>query len=351
MVVSQGPLTSVRARSRGRVTIIIPCFNAEATIEFTVASVINQEGIAEVLIVDDGSTDETHSICEKLQRQHPAIRVLRHRDGKNNGVAASRNLGIAAATTPFVSFLDADDCALPDRFGTPLALLDQAPEVDGVYEAVGMIQSEKPEPDSGDLVDPPLLTLNEAVPPDRFLGVLLAPGTGSVHTNGFVLRREVFRRIGNFDSSFQPAEEMHLFWRLAAACRLVPGRLDRPVAIYRRHAGSLSNPNDPVYLDDPFRRALDLVSWSRNRSDVSRRNRVLLKRILVHNIAAWWGEPIPRLQLRMIQLRRWFQAARVAPSVLAAPKIWLAALGLKKDPVIKRDHDLRSGNHLDQGPE
>ncbi|MEN8165743.1 MAG: hypothetical protein ABFS37_16560, partial [Acidobacteriota bacterium] len=183
----------------------------------------------------------------------------------------------------------------------------------------------------------PLLTLVAPVPPDRFLETLLTPGTGTIHTNGFVVRRGVFDRVGDFRSAFEPAEDMHLFWRFAAACAMVPGRLTEAVAIYRRHTGSLSIPTDPVYFEDPFRRALDLCAWARGRDDVSHNNRKLLKRVLVHNIAAWWGGPISRLTLRRIQLRRWFKAARVLPSVLTAPRIWLGASGFKKDPEVTRD--------------
>ena len=319
------------------VSVIIPAFNAEHTIAQSVRSVLNEPEVEEVLVVEDGSRDQTLDICRNLERENDQVTLLRHPNGKNLGAAATRNLGIEKARSPYISFLDADDVALPNRFGFPVTLLEAQPEIDGVYEAVGMIHSEAPIIDVTQTTDPPLLTLVDPVPPERFLEALLTPGAGTVHTNGFVIRRSVFDRVGCFRSAFEPAEDMHLFWRLAAGCAMAPGRLTKAVAIYRRHTSSLSVPTDPVYLEDPFRRALDLCAWTRGRDDVSPHNRELLKRILVHNIAAWWGGPVGRVALRRIQIRRWFQAARVLPSVLIAPKIWLGGLGLQADPDVTRD--------------
>ncbi len=323
--------------SRHAVSVIIPAYNAEQTLTQSVRSVLDEPEVNEVLVVEDGSQDQTLDVCRELERQNDRVTLLRHPGGENLGVAATRNLGIEAARSPYVSFLDADDVALPHRFGPPMILLEAQPEVDGVYEAVGMIRSEAPVIDMTQTMGSPLLTLVDPVPPQRFLEALLTPGTGTVHTNGFVVRRTVFDRVGGFRAEFEPAEDMHLFWRFAAACTMVPGRLEEAVAIYRRHAGSLSVQTDPVYLEDPFRRALDLCVWARGRDDVSLHNQKLLKRILVHNIAAWWGGPISRTLLRRIQLRRWLKAVSVLPSVLFVPKIWLGAMGLKKDPEVARD--------------
>lgn len=327
-------ITAGKPRS---VCVIVPAFKAARCIRQTVLSVVDEPEVEEVLIVEDGSPDDTLEICQNLQKRHSRVKVLQHPEGNNRGAAESRNLGIDRARSPYISFLDADDLALANRFAHPLALLEARPEIDGVYEAVAMIESEVPIIDLTEIGDPPLLTFSKPVAPEFFLEAFLTPGAGTVHTNGFLVRRSVFDRVGAFRKEFEPAEDMHLFWRFAAACAMLPGRLKEPVAIYRRHAGSLSVEADPVYLEDPFRRALDLCAWARGRDDVSARNRELLKRILVHNIAAWWGEPISRSKLRRIQVRRLFDAARVVPSVLMAPKILSGALGLKKDPEVTRD--------------
>ena len=336
---SKFSLTEISLRTEGPprvVSVVIPAFNAEHTLTQSVRSVLDEPEVQEVLVVEDGSQDQTLDICRKVEQHHDRVTLLRHPNGENLGVAATRNLGIEASRSPYISFLDADDVALPNRFSPPVTLLEAQPEIDGVYEAVGMIHSEAPKIDATQIVDPSLLTLVAPVPSEQFLETLLTPGTGTVHTNGLVVRRTVFDRVGSFPTEFEVGEDMHFFWRLAAACTMVPGRLTEAVAIYRRHAGSLSVRSDQAYLEDPFRRALDLCAWARRRDDVSPDNRRLLKRVLVHNIAAWWGGPISRLTLRKIQLRRWLQAARILPSVLIAPRIWLGASGFKKDPEVVR---------------
>jgi len=330
-------ISSISEGIRHAVSVIIPAYNAEHTLTQSVRSVLDEPEVEAVLVVEDGSQDQTLDLCRKLELHHDQVTLLRHPNGENLGVAATRNLGIEKAQSPYISFLDADDVALPNRFRPPVTLLEAQPEIDGVYEAVGMIHSEAPNIHATQITDPSLLTLVAPVPPEQFLETLLTPGTGTVHTNGFVVRRNVFDRVGNFPTDFEVGEDMHFFWRLAAACTMVPGRLTEAVAIYRRHTGSLSVRCDQAYLEDPFRRALDLCVWARSRDDVSSHNRALLKRILIHNIAAWWGEPISRTHLRRIQLRRWIQAVRVLPSVLIASKIWLGALGFKEDPEVVRD--------------
>ncbi|MEN8164324.1 MAG: glycosyltransferase family A protein, partial [Acidobacteriota bacterium] len=199
------------------VSVIIPAYNAEHTIAQSVRSVLAEPEVQEVLIIEDGSQDKTLEVCRKLELSHDRVTLLQHANGENRGGAATRNLGIENAGAALISFLDADDVALPNRFNSPVTLLEAQPEIDGVYEAVGMIHSEAPKIDVTKIVDPPLLTLVAPVPPDRFLETLLTPGTGTIHTNGFVVRRSVFDQVGDFRTDFEPAEDMHLFWRFAAA--------------------------------------------------------------------------------------------------------------------------------------
>jgi glycosyltransferase involved in cell wall biosynthesis len=89
------------------VTVVIAAFNAMAHIEETCLSALAQTyRPLEVIVVDDGSTDRTGTIVEALATNDPRIRLIRQ---QNRGVAAARNVGIAAATGEFVAPLDADD--------------------------------------------------------------------------------------------------------------------------------------------------------------------------------------------------------------------------------------------------
>ena len=89
------------------VSIVIPCYNAEAYLPTAIGSVVKQEEQNwELLLIDDGSTDRTPSICDDFALRDGRIRVFHKR---NEGVSVSRNIGIEKANGEYVSFLDADD--------------------------------------------------------------------------------------------------------------------------------------------------------------------------------------------------------------------------------------------------
>ncbi len=109
-----------------RCTIILPTYNRAATLPRAVASVIaqNEPGF-ELIIVDDGSTDETRAWLATLD--DPRIRVVLSEH--TLGPSAARNIGIDMASAPILAFLDSDDVYLSDRLSMPLAVFDREPDV------------------------------------------------------------------------------------------------------------------------------------------------------------------------------------------------------------------------------
>lgn len=94
-------------------SVVIPAYNASRTIAETLESVIGQtHGNLEILVVDDGSTDDTLAIAEAFARRDQRVRPIQQ---VNGGVAAARNAGIAAATGEFIAPLDADDLWHPTK--------------------------------------------------------------------------------------------------------------------------------------------------------------------------------------------------------------------------------------------
>lgn len=314
------------------VSVVIPAFDAEAWLGRSVRSVLADPEVFEVLVVEDGSEDRTRHVAERLAAQDPRVRVLAHPDESNHGAAASRNLGIDRSRAPYVSFLDADDVALPSRYTDPVEILAGNPEADGVYESVAVIAGGAKRPRKPS--ETPMLTIGDPVAPEDLLKALLAPDPRTIHTDGLLIRRSVFARIGGFPEDFVIGEDMHLLWRLAASCTMLPGRLDRPVAEYHRRPDGLLGRSDALLVEHRFLRSLDVYRWARGRRDVSPVHRGLLRRVLVHDIAAWRGEPIGRAALRSIQARRWFRAMCVAPELLLAKRIWLGVIGLQPDPEV-----------------
>jgi glycosyltransferase involved in cell wall biosynthesis len=111
------------------ISIIVPCYNAAASIEECLCSVCSQSfEDLEVIVVDDGSTDESAALAEALAAREPRIRVIRQANG---GVSVARNTGLDAARGEFIGFADADDRLLPGALDALFARMnaDPAPDI------------------------------------------------------------------------------------------------------------------------------------------------------------------------------------------------------------------------------
>ena len=110
------------------ISVVVPSFNAGRWIAASLDSIFAQSAPpGEVVVVDDGSTDETPQI---LAAYGDRIRAVRATHG---GLAAARNLGLAVAGGDWIAFQDADDVARPDRLALLQASLEATPGSDGVF--------------------------------------------------------------------------------------------------------------------------------------------------------------------------------------------------------------------------
>lgn len=108
--------------SQTLVSIIIPAYNAQKTIEETVQSALEQTHTnLEVIIVDDGSSDDTFSLCEQIKDSRLKCFTI-----TNSGASAARNFGLDKATGDYIQFLDADDLLLPNKLEIQLAALKES---------------------------------------------------------------------------------------------------------------------------------------------------------------------------------------------------------------------------------
>ena len=105
------------------VSVIMPAYNAEKYIDKAIESVLNQTDISlELIIIDDGSTDQTLSIVEKY-KTYPNITILQNET--NLGVATTRNKGIAIANGKYIAFLDTDDWWTADKLKKQVELIEE----------------------------------------------------------------------------------------------------------------------------------------------------------------------------------------------------------------------------------
>ena len=106
------------------ISVIVPVYRAEDFLEKCVASLLGQTfSDLEVLLVDDGSPDNSGALCDQLAQQDPRVRVF-HKE--NGGVSSARNLGMAQAQGTYLAFADADDWLPPDALAALYEALTQA---------------------------------------------------------------------------------------------------------------------------------------------------------------------------------------------------------------------------------
>jgi len=209
--------------SSPRVSVVIPAYNAAATLSETLASVFAQTFTDyEVVVVDDGSTDSTREV---LARYHDRVRVLsKMNEGKP---ASTRNLGVRNARGDYVAFLDADDRWRPEKLELQVAVLDQNPAVGLVYTGAVVIDAEGRE-----------LKVRSCSPEargriDRLLSVRNVMVGSSV-----VARRRAIEEAGGFDENLTSIENWDLWVRIAR--RWSVEFVDQPLTLYRVHAGNRS---------------------------------------------------------------------------------------------------------------
>lgn len=122
-----------------QVSVVIAARNAEDSIGRAVLSALEQTEVAEVIVVDDASTDETGTAAHDVAPGDPRLDVIRTE--RNIGPAAARNLAIGRSSAPFIALLDADDCFLPGRLGHLLDLPDWDMAADNITFFSGAIPS------------------------------------------------------------------------------------------------------------------------------------------------------------------------------------------------------------------
>jgi glycosyltransferase involved in cell wall biosynthesis len=163
------------------VSVVMIHHQAERFIDEAIASVRAQT-IAdwELLVVDDGSTDGSAAIVARHAAADPArLRALAHPGGGNRGMAAARNLGMAAARGRAIAFLDADDLWRPERLARHLTALDAHPAIDVVLGSTVEWCSWEPGARRSDRVLSPGVSAEREFDPPSLLALLLAPRLGA----------------------------------------------------------------------------------------------------------------------------------------------------------------------------
>lgn len=210
------------------VSVVVAAFNGERFIEQTLASIVAQSRPAlEVIVVDDGSRDETVRLVERtIERSGPLVRLV---EQPNQGVSAARNKGLALARGTAIAFLDQDDVWEPQLLERQLARLESDASLVVVYADSRVI----------DMTDSPHGTRSEYL--GFAEGDVLQP---LVHGNFVpletaVIRADALHALGGFRQDLKFMEDYDLFLRLARRGRF--GLESTPLARYRIHDRNLSH--------------------------------------------------------------------------------------------------------------
>ena len=229
------------------ISVVVPAYNAAKYLAETVQSLEAQTFADwELIIVDDGSTDETLAVAEKLAHRDSRISVFSQ---KNAGVSAARNAGSAQAdeTRPYMLYLDGDDLLVPGALQTLLPLLESRPEVAAACGFMQDIDAEGRVMAGYHRFEP--LTRRRGVEGRRLVqrerGAPLVFGDLCFHchiiTPGQVLiRKTALNAAGLFDTARAYGEDYHFWWRLVMLAGPI-AVTDEPVVLYRHHESNSSN--------------------------------------------------------------------------------------------------------------
>jgi glycosyltransferase involved in cell wall biosynthesis len=231
------------------ITVLIPAYNAGAYFDAAVSSIRNQTFTNfHLLIINDGSTDETLATANRHAAQDPRIRVISR---PNRGLVPTLNEGLAETKTPFLARMDADDIAESHRLEKQISYLLQSPEVVCVGSWV-------------ETIDERGRRIRIVATPTEHAEIdahQLAGHTSIIHPAA-TFRTATARAVGGYREECLLAEDLDLWLRMAELGQL--HNLPEPLLQYRVHAKSISSTNPERQMKAVTRACTD--AWARRQT-------------------------------------------------------------------------------------
>ena len=208
-----------------RVSVLVPVYNCGPYLDEALWSVRNQTyEDFEVVVVNDGSTDDSLSVLQRHAAEDPRFVVL---DRPNGGIVEALNAGLAACRGELIARMDGDDVTLPDRLALQVEAMDRDPTLAAIggqtelMDAAGRVTGRIDYPLEHEEID--------AFSVRKGSCAMLHPTT--------TFRAAALREIGGYRDAYRWAEDLDLYLRLAERYRLA--NLDRVLLRWRRHDGSV----------------------------------------------------------------------------------------------------------------
>ena len=293
------------------ISVVVPCFNTAPYLPATLKSVEEQTfQDFEVLLVDDGSSDDTLAVLHAWAATDPRFKVIAL--GRNQGIVAARNAALAVARGEYVALLDSDDVWTPDALAQRLAVARRYPSADVIATDFAWFEEELPATPVGRvglgsrgarLFAPSFATGEPTLlmhPFETYVSVQFA------WVGATLVRRVAMTAIGNFEPTFKIVEDTLLWSRLAQRGAFV--FMPQITAYYRQRAGSLSD----VGKGSGELRYLMVLDWVKDRPEFAP-HRAVIQRIRAecHHIVATYyrrlGETAAAVQhaLSAVQAQPW----------------------------------------------
>lgn len=266
------------------ISVIIPTYNYARFLPESVGSVLAQTfRDFEVVVVDDGSTDNTADVVGGLATD-PRVRYLRQ---ENQGDAAARNRGVRNSSGRYLAFLDSDDLWLPAKLARQFDVMESRPGVSVVHTALQLLREEpNGRQTRGPRVRPPRqqeATLYE----DQLYRNMIT----SSHSTALV-RREALEGVGGFDATV-PFFCDHDLWRRMAE-RHAFHCLDEVLVTIRKHGRNVSSQVERMFRHD-------LRYYAKLSREILPQHRRHLPRVAIYRYSLW--------AIRLLRAHRWTAAA------------------------------------------
>jgi glycosyltransferase involved in cell wall biosynthesis len=250
------------------ISVIIPVHNASLFLQRAVQSALEQHEVGEILLIEDGSSDDSLIICQQLARENEKVLCFQHTDKSNHGAGATRNLGLEKARCKYIAFLDADDYYLPNRFIRDTEVFKKHPDAEGIYSATGIFFYTDNKAIHSQFQSRTFTSLKKEIPPEELFFKMTPLGSaGHFHLNALTVKKSVLQKTGGFNKHLKLSQDTHFCIKLAAVCQLYPGQIREPVAIRGVHEANRStDPNK--FLEYHLIMYKDLIKWGkRNKLD------------------------------------------------------------------------------------
>lgn len=228
------------------ISVIIPAYNAENWIAETIASVVNQTyPDLEIILIDDGSTDDTLARAEKLlascNRPHIVVKQ------ENQGAAAARNRGVEIAAGDWLQFIDADDLLEPEKIARQAACIAASRNCDVVYSDWRKLVLKDGAWKEHDVRRPVIVS-------DALADIL--SDRNFLQLGCLLMKKASFTAVGGFDSSHEPIEDVGLCVKIAIhGGAYVKAPSNSPVASYRDLPRSFSKLSHKKFIESCIKNA------------------------------------------------------------------------------------------------